>query len=299
MKCEECLTLLDLYFDGELGRREADLVAAHLGGCASCSAEHQRLCDEQELYRRHEFGTLDASAFWDSLLTKVRAEKEEARRAAPGAGLRPRLAALLSSLSAPRFSPTLTAAMLLAAVGLTAVVTTRLGPREDAPARPAAGSEARAPVAPPQSVAEDDASGVAAGAVANEMAPIPASGDASAAARGPGRKVESAGVAAAAKRARATPAAPARDAAPDRLVREAEQRYLSAIAILSRDVGRRRTRMRPETLARFGRSLAAIDRAIAETRGAAREHPRDPVAVQYMLAAYAKKVEVLREMAQD
>ena len=39
-----------------------------------------------------------------------------------------------------------------------------------------------------------------------------------------------------------------------------------------------------------------LDRTIADTRKAVRQHPDDPVAVQYMLTAYAKKVDVLREM---
>jgi hypothetical protein len=82
-------------------------------------------------------------------------------------------------------------------------------------------------------------------------------------------------------------------------VREAEQKYLKAIAALSRDVGRRRRALDPETAGRFESGLAAVDRAIAETRAAARRHPRDPVVVQYMMAAYSKKVDLLRDMAQN
>jgi hypothetical protein len=93
-----------------------------------------------------------------------------------------------------------------------------------------------------------------------------------------------------------TAAASRQESAPDRLVREAEGKYLAAIRLLSRDVGSRRARLDDDTRARFERTLAAVDRTIADTRRAAREHPRDPVAVQYMLTAYAKKVEVLREM---
>ncbi|HEV2704591.1 MAG TPA: hypothetical protein VGV59_01625, partial [Pyrinomonadaceae bacterium] len=84
---------------------------------------------------------------------------------------------------------------------------------------------------------------------------------------------------------------------PDQLVREAEQKYLAAIRLLSHDVRRNRARLDPQTAARFERTLATIDRTIAGTRRAVRQHPGDPVAVNYMLAAYARKVEVLREMA--
>jgi hypothetical protein len=83
----------------------------------------------------------------------------------------------------------------------------------------------------------------------------------------------------------------------EELVREAEAKYLKAIEILSRDVNRRRATLDAQTLARFDETLNAIDRTIAETRRAALTRGNDPVAVQYMLTAYEKKVDVLRELA--
>jgi hypothetical protein len=80
------------------------------------------------------------------------------------------------------------------------------------------------------------------------------------------------------------------------LVREAEQKYLSAIALLNRDMRRHPSRIDADTKARFEGALADIDRTIASTRAAVRRDPNDPVAVQYMLSAYRKKVDVLREM---
>jgi hypothetical protein len=84
---------------------------------------------------------------------------------------------------------------------------------------------------------------------------------------------------------------------PDELVREAEQKYVAAIAMLSRDVNSRRSRLDPKMAARFEQTLAAVERTINDTRRAVREHPGDPVAAQYMLTAYARKVDALREMA--
>jgi hypothetical protein len=86
---------------------------------------------------------------------------------------------------------------------------------------------------------------------------------------------------------------------PDELVRKAEQKYLAAIALLSRDASRQQSRLDPEALAQFDQALAAVDRTIIGTRRAVRAHPNDPVAVQYMLTAYAKKVEVLRQMVNN
>jgi hypothetical protein len=84
---------------------------------------------------------------------------------------------------------------------------------------------------------------------------------------------------------------------PEQLVREAERKYLAAIGILSRDVKQLNTEIDEPTRMKFEQALASIDRTIDATRKAVREHPSDPVAVQYMLAAYARKVDVLREMA--
>ncbi|HYX42253.1 MAG TPA: hypothetical protein VE821_11175, partial [Pyrinomonadaceae bacterium] len=86
---------------------------------------------------------------------------------------------------------------------------------------------------------------------------------------------------------------------PEDLVKDAEAKYQKAIEILKRDVDKRRASFDPQTLARFDETLSAIDRTIAETRRAALGQGNDPVAVQYMLTAYAKKVEVLREMARN
>ena len=81
------------------------------------------------------------------------------------------------------------------------------------------------------------------------------------------------------------------------LVQQAEEKYLAAISMLSRDVEKNRSQLDPATVARFEEALTSINRTIADTRRAVREHPGDPVAAQYMLMAYAEKVDVLKEMA--
>jgi hypothetical protein len=84
-----------------------------------------------------------------------------------------------------------------------------------------------------------------------------------------------------------------------KLVREAEQKYLAAIAIMSQDVKRHRSQIDPAVLARFDSALSDIDRTIAETRQIVRRNPDDPVALQYLLSAYAKKVDTLRALTLD
>jgi hypothetical protein len=83
------------------------------------------------------------------------------------------------------------------------------------------------------------------------------------------------------------------------LLRDAEQKYVKAIAILQRDFEKRRSKLDPQLVAKLDASLASIDRTIAETRKAVHQNSDDPIAVQYMLTAYAKKVEVLRDITAD
>jgi len=301
MKCEECLPLLDLYSDGELPGRDSDSVAAHLAGCGACAARLQSLRDEQALYLRYECDAREAPEFWDEVLSQIAAEESRAPLAASH-WRRGRLAPLLAALSAPRFSPTLVAALLVAAVGLTAAFMRYWAPRDPAPAHTAevrqeggtasARKDGDAAPMPPESVAPKREANEAERTAADRPEGRPGGPGSVAVMRKPPRVVN-------VKHARAAQPTDAQGADSDRLVREAEQKYLAAIRILSRDVAGRRTRMDPQALARFERTLGVIDKSIAETRAAARRHPRDPLAVQYMLTAYAKKVEVLREMAQD
>ena len=87
---------------------------------------------------------------------------------------------------------------------------------------------------------------------------------------------------------------------PDQLVREAQQKYLAAISMLSRDVNRHRSQLDPIMLRaircpRLGTSIAPVE----DTRRVVNENPGDPIALQYLLAAYSKKVDVLREMTAE
>ena len=82
----------------------------------------------------------------------------------------------------------------------------------------------------------------------------------------------------------------------DQAARRAEQQYLSAIGILSRDIKRRGAVISPALLSQLETALAEVDRNIAATRRVARERPRDPVAAQSLAAAYENKVDLLREV---
>lgn len=85
--------------------------------------------------------------------------------------------------------------------------------------------------------------------------------------------------------------------ASDEVVRKAEQQYVNAIAVLTRDIKRQRDGGLPsDAFLQAKTVLTDLDRTIENTRRAVREQPNDTAAIQYMTAAYAKKVELLREI---
>jgi Putative zinc-finger len=322
MNCEEARTLLEEYFDGELEARRAARVAAHVEACESCAADYELLTREQEFYLSAAPSAAPGADSWAGVSARLGGAKE-GRAARLWRGLRRRRGGAFDALGAPRFSPALTAAAVLAAVALTAGVmkyTDSRRPTQPAPpgvarqgdapdASPAEAERNAPPVVVPNAAArtEDGGTSRAPAALAegdgDMIRAARAGGDGAvsksvAPAAGERRRVVAAAAGAEAHApARTRPADLRREVTSDELVRAAEGKYVAAIALLARDVRRRRDSLDREEAARFGRTLAAVDRAIAETRRAARSRPRDPVAAQYMLAAYSKKVDLLREMA--
>lgn len=330
MKCEESLPLVEQYFDGELDAREAARVEAHLAACAACARAHARLETERALFLAYECDAAPASNFWDDVLAKTGSTKPgaaiPAATAPPRARLRARLGAALAQFAAPRLSPALTAALIFVAIGAT-IALMKFGGSDES-ARLSRGimsaGDRVAQRAPFPDTSNEDAAAQPASAgdadAAHETAPSPER-DARATKRREMKEDKSAREIARAGGAlnvrerkkvnlvataggdelraarRMTGADLPAESAADRLVREAELKYMAAIRLLTHDVSRRRSRLTPDERARFEQTLAAVDHAIADTRRAARERPRDPVAVQYMLTAYAKKVEVLSEMS--
>jgi hypothetical protein len=76
-------------------------------------------------------------------------------------------------------------------------------------------------------------------------------------------------------------------------VAKAEQNYLKAIAVLTKDVERGGGPIDPK----LRKPLDAIDRNITTAREAVKKNPDDPAAVLNMLSAYDDKVEVLQTLA--
>ena len=82
-----------------------------------------------------------------------------------------------------------------------------------------------------------------------------------------------------------------------RSIARAEKEYEKAISLLSDIVEKRKASLDPLLVAELEKNLKAIDENITVTRKAFREHPSDPEYALYMLAAYARKVDLLQEIA--
>lgn len=306
MRCEECLPLVEEYSDGELDGQTNDLMAQHLDACASCADACRKVLREQELYLRYECDAQAAPAFWENVMARAAANEIKTtptqtlqRRLS---SLRGQLAVFFGNFSAPRFSPSLTALMVLIAVGVTAFVMSYLNPKEKPSLQAKVSQSASVPStsasATPDTFASSSpntgnveaTSGEGSESDVNNKPRIAGNdGD------GKNRYTLASKKETTARSLRSRSPSERR-LTPDALIREAEQNYVAAINMLSRDLNRRRSRLDAETAAQFERTLVAVDRTIADTRRAARKHPNDPVAAKYVLTAYAKKVDVLREM---
>ncbi|HKA22969.1 MAG TPA: zf-HC2 domain-containing protein [Blastocatellia bacterium] len=272
MKCEEYQILIEDYIDGTLDERTAARVISHTAECAGCAQFRQELVREQELYSRYQRDVEITPLMWTSIESRIRQDRAK-QPSGLGSRLREQFAGLFAG---PRLSPAFAAVLVMLAIGLTVFVMSRLN----------------SPQAPTQ-VAEKNKNNQTEnpGAVAPPVTPAPPQPPEPATPKIEKDQVPRTQVAA------TPPKQPANVApTPAQLVREAEQKYLTAIAMLSRDVDKRRSQLDPMVLARFDASLAEIDRTIKETRQVVKGNPDDPIALQYLLAAYSKKVDVLREM---
>jgi hypothetical protein len=293
MECENCLTHIEAYLDGELDAHAAREVASHLSLCGECASYFEELQAEQSAYAHYRRDVDVTPAMWAAVEARIGREKiaaprpDSPERVGPFARLREWLVA---ALGAPRLSPACAAALVVAAVGLTIAVMIYMK-QDGAGQRPelARGGD------DPKATAGPDSKQAPGGGLTSPSAPSPSPDEVAAGrVKQPPATVKPPRVASAANRETV-----AKAQTPEQLVREAEQKYLAAIALVERDVKRRRERLDPALMVKLDNALASIDLTIEETRRAVREHPGDPVALQYLLGAYSKKIDALREMARE
>ena len=281
MKCEDYLPIIEAYVDGELDGGTAQRVRTHLAVCDSCQEYVAELRQEQEVYALYNREVDITPAMWAAVAARI----EKGKPVRPTNLLGSVSKWLAGVMGTPRLSPALAAALIIATVGTTVVVMKYLNAPETSVTREVA---TQAPAEVNQEQAPK--TGITETPTVKEVNP-PQKGEEIAKAD-PERKTPERPKVAAKPAAKPVPT-------PEQLVREAEQKYLSAIAILEKDVTRNKSKLDPMMVVRFEKAMVDIDNTIAETRRAVRENPEDPIALQYMLSAYAKKVDVLREMARS
>ena len=278
MRCEEFQPLIEEYLDSELAESTAGEVARHLDNCVSCAEVAGKLGVEREMYSRYEPDLQVTPDLWAGVQARIATETH-----VPGPkGVAWLIATVKDALAVPRVSGWATAALVLLAIGSTAVFMKYMQS-----ATPPPHPQVRATVEP-QPPTRETTQAVSSPAAADDtrVKPDP---------ERPKRRIEI--TAERTNQGERQARQVLGPKTPHQLVNEAEQKYLAAIAMLSRNAARKRSQIDPVTLEKLDHAIAAINRTIAGTRKAVREHPDDPIAVQYMLTAYARKVDVLREMA--
>jgi Putative zinc-finger len=151
MRCEDCLPVIEEYFDGEVEETTAARMGAHLAACATCAAALDALSFEQEIYARYDRGGLEVTPdLWSRVSAEIAREPLPESPAAPRPFLsrvREQLAAALGTLSA---RPALASSLALLIVGV-AVGSLWLSRRSQPQPQPAASNEVArtaSPVAP-------------------------------------------------------------------------------------------------------------------------------------------------------
>jgi hypothetical protein len=280
--------MMDQLIEGELDGSLSREATAHMAMCGPCSQLYATLRYEQELFRKYLLEVEPTPALWANL--RLGLEKEKVIRASQP---QLRLQRWLVALGGLNVTPKMATALVLITIGLAIGImvwrrttdTSRRQAQNPQVIGVQPSSEAnregthRDPAITDRQRAAND----------NERKTQPSSTES-------GEKGSGIHVSAAGREGRrkfgGSPVVPT----VDQVVQGAEQQYLSAIDILSRDIKRRRDVISPALLSQLETALVEVDRNIAATRRATREQPRDPVAVQYLAMAYEQKVELLREV---
>jgi hypothetical protein len=286
MKCEACLGMMDQLIEGELDASLAREATAHMAMCGPCSQLYANLRYEQDLFIKYLLEVEPTPALWANL--RLELEKEKVIKASqPQFRLQRWLAIAVRGLNV---TPQMGTALVLITIGLAIgimVWRTTIDTSKHQAQNPGLGVQPSSEVNREGTHRDSDTTDRQRAANDNERKPSSTES---------GHKGSGIHVSAANRAGRGVIERSRAVSTVDQVARGAEQQYLSAIQILSRDIKRRRAVISPALLSQLETALAEVDRNIAVTRKAARQQPRDPVAVQYLALAYEQKVDLLREV---
>ena len=305
----KCLdeSVLQSYLDGELSPELATRAAQHLAACGACSEALAAAEAECAL-----FGAAFAPDASLTVPTESLRERLDAALAGARTETRPtspwNLGALAAWLAAPlNFAPRHAAAFasLVAVVALASILGLVYLRRGDGPSSveraSREGGEVPQATAPAQPQGGSDRPTQQAGAgYTPPVASAPGARNQNATAAQPGavKIVRASGGAAAGRAQKAAPAENAPEPDPARLAVPGEDKYLQAIASLSRAVELAGdAALKPSLRAELERNIAVIDRAISETRKQALRNPGDTDATGFLFSAYQNKIDLLSTVA--
>ena len=288
MNCERYQIELEDFLYGELPATRAAEIKAHLASCADCRQVRASLEREAEIFTRYyERTELEPSAaMWEAIREQISGESHEARKSVSW------LAGWREWLTFGTFGSALGSAALRQAVFATiliavSVVATALyfsWNKKDGQ---------------PENLAR---SGQSAQTTSSSPSPGPSSTPKETPSEAPGNNDTS--------KESPKPQTPqtasnkpklTRPLTEDELLHQqlarAEREYQNTIQLLDRRIARRKDSLDPAILAHYQTSLALINESIETSRRALRERPKDDIAAQFLLAAYARKVELMEEVA--
>src|SRR5262245_5350449 len=302
MNCERCKNELEDFLYDELGEARAAEVRAHLADCAVCASLRDEIERENEIFGRfYEQTSIEPAAeMWDVIRACINSEARERAQIDRGAwspafrpldsgGLKAILDALFRMARAGAFGRLLAPATLRQAafaallVALSVAATTiylKLG--DNGEKNFAIKSEEPASTRPPQ----------------QGVTPTPSP---SVDVARVGEKPNSGASAPKGSKPPVDRAAPPRKLTDQELmnrqIARAEREYQKAIRLLDQAIAKQRDRLDPALIKQYESSLALIDDSINASRRAMRERPDDPTAGQFLLAAYAKKLDLMQDIA--
>lgn len=282
MNCERCRNELEDFLYGELGESLAAEIRAHLANCAVCAAVRDEIERENEIFGRfYEQTAIEPAAeMWETIRARINSEARGQAQIERGRGWLERLrASAFGHLLAPATLRQAAFAALLIAFSVAATtIYLKLGEK---------GAE---------NLASEDKKAAPAPAPRQDATPSPSIGAATGVAKPNNSAPATQGLRPPINRA-ALPRQLTDQELMNRQIARAELEYQKAIRMLEQAIAKQRDRLDPMLIRQYESSLALIDDSIAASRRALRERPDDPTAGQFLLAAYAKKLDLMQDIA--
>jgi hypothetical protein len=271
MTCDRMLPIIEEYVDNELDAATRRSVDEHLAACPKCAAHLVAVEREQALFARYDRGFEPSAHIWEAVQARIEREAPDARRS--GGWFRSLTAWLGDVMTPSQLIPVGAAAL---AIAVSIAVGVAFWNRPDTSPEIV---NTTVPAPPPNSATPVD--------------PTPPTDER------PAEVAVATDEVGASRTKKARPRTPPPPSAPSLPVpvADAEQRYLRAIALLTKDIDQAAAGLDANVKAEWQKPLDAIDRNIVEARRAVEKNPDDPVAVLTMLSAYDSKVETLQTMA--